>query len=268
MRQTALLLVLLLLPATALASITLVTEMDSQVVAAGDIVELGEASPGETLYLTVSSEHGQPNVGGEWTKLYIDQATLPEDWNASGSQEAKKTLTAQVIIPAEAELDAFKLRAVVEDEEGRLPEQDFYFWLFIKKNLIVSSINNPDKKIPVNQPVDYELKLINNSMAGHKLKITSSLAPLWFEGEEVELKPKESKTLALTVTPRVYGYREFTFYLTSEENGTLLNLIPARIDAQPVLTEKYATGLYGFPFFSLSLLPFYLVEGFLGQWLT
>ena len=115
--------------------------------------------------------------------------------------------------------------------------------------------------LSINQPVTYEITLINNSLAGHTVQVSSDLPLLWFEGQEITLKPKESKTLTLTVTPRVYGFRAFTFYLHSQENGRLLNLSPARIDAKPVLKEKYATGLYGFPFFTLSLVPYYLMEG-------
>ena len=63
------------------------------------------------------------------------------------------------------------------------------------------------------------------------------------------------------MTPRVYGYRNYSFYVNSQLNGNLVNLIPARIEALPVLKEKYATGLYGFPFFTVSLLPYYLLEG-------
>jgi hypothetical protein len=255
----SLLVIALLLP-LAWGSITIVTETDTQTVTSGDIIELGDASPGETLNLTISSDIGVDGVDVEWSKLEIDKSTLPEDWNAWDSSVGEKTLTAKIVIPTTAELDAFKFRALVTDEGSTLNEE-FSFWIFLKKNLIVSSINNLEKKVTVNQPAKYELTLINNSVAEHKVKVHSSLPLLWFEGRDVLLKANESQTLELEVTPRIYGFREFTFYVTSQENGQLLNLIPARIEAEPLLKEKYATGIYGFPFFTLSLLPYYLLEG-------
>ena len=66
----------------------------------------------------------------------------------------------------------------------------------------------------------------------------------------------------LNVNALAYGKRNFTITVSSLQNS-MQQAFPAELGIAPTLRGKYLASLFGFPFFSPSLLPYYLVNGFL-----
>ena len=67
----------------------------------------------------------------------------------------------------------------------------------------------------------------------------------------------------LEVSPGTAGFKEFKFYVDSMLFDKRFAELDAKMRALPSLQTKYTASLYAIPFFSLSLLPSYLLNAFL-----
>jgi hypothetical protein len=239
----------------------IVSESSKLVLQDGDVRSLGNAQPGETLHLTIASATGYE--GMEWEKLVIPQNELPPGFEAVDSPKGGKTLTARIKVPVDAPKDVFQFRATALARDNAVSPETVTLRLAVKEGLLLASLAQPVKETFINEPVEFELTLINSSIADHKVSIGSNLPALWLKGQEVTVKAGEEKKVKLEIIPRIDGPKDVYFRIDSLENGEALDLIKANLKVKPELKEKYGTGFYGFPFFTLSLLPYYLINSFI-----
>jgi len=71
--------------------------------------------------------------------------------------------------------------------------------------------------------------------------------------------------LVIAISPKNYGVKKFSFFTKSLLTEKVLSEISPRIEVKPSLKSKYGAALYGFPFFTPSLLPYYWFNSFIGQ---
>src|SRR3989344_3392827 len=241
----------------AFAEMSFVTETEKTTLLDNQTLEFGDIQRGETLELRLSSDAGNEN---EWTQLIVLTETLPLGWKAVNSEKEKKVLIAAVTVPLQASLDAyqFKVKAV-----SPLKSETVNARVILKEGLVSADISATVMQVTVNKETEFELTIFNKSNASHKVIVSSNLPVLWFKPVELTLKPKEIRKVSLKVTPRVYGFKSFQFQVKSAMNNELFALIPSQLVVEPTIKDKYSAGLYGFPFFTMSLFPFYLINSFL-----
>ncbi len=247
---------------TAFADFFLVSPFEKQVHSA-DTIELGSISPGETLELIFSNKSGKDFA---WNKAEIAKQ-LPENWKVFDSTPFAETMIVKVIIPSDQEETAQNLKINFLNFKDEKTNDSFNAILFVKKKLITASIVSLQKETKVNEPVDYLLSLSNDSIADHAIRISSTLPKYWFEDKIIVLKKKTSKDsvqeITLAVLPRAYGNKDFSFKISSELTGKEIDSFNARLKVNPTLKGKYAAALYGFPVFTPTLTPYYLINSFL-----
>ena len=201
-----------------------------------------------------------------WSKAEIAKQ-LPESWKVVDSTPFAETMILKLTIPAEQEETAQNLKINFLNFRDEKTNDSFSATLFVKKKLITASIMGLQKETRVNEPVDYILSLSNDSIADHTVRISSTLPKYWFEDRIIVLKKKTSKDsvqeIRLSVLPRAYGNKDFSFKISSELTGKEIDSFNARLKVNPTLKGKYAAALYGFPVFTPTLVPYYLINSFL-----
>ncbi len=255
-------LLLLLAAPFAAADVFLVSPFEKQI-AANDTIELGSAAPGETVELIFSTKSGKDFA---WSKAEIARQ-LPDKWIVSDSAPFAETLIVKITVPVDEQETAQNIKIILLNFNDEKKNESFNALLFVKKNLIKASVFALQKETKVGEPVEFEMQLSNDSIADHVVNISSTLPKFWFEDKRITLKKKTSvdsiQEIKLGVLPRSYGTRDFSFIVNSATNGKQLDKFDARLTVNPTLKGKYAVALYGFPVFTPTLFPYYLVNSFL-----
>ncbi|MBU1120938.1 hypothetical protein KJ660_03615, partial [Candidatus Micrarchaeota archaeon] len=137
----------------------------------------------------------------------------------------------------------------------------------VKNNLLFANIQNLKQSTVVGEPVSYTVTLFNQSIADHYVGISSTLPTYWMEKKEVLVEAGKMNSFEVKVSPRTVGgagnIKEFKFILTSKLNDSELEYFDSELTIQPTIKNKFSSTLYGFPFFSLTLLPYYLINSFI-----
>ncbi len=247
-----------------LALISVITETQKFSYQPNERHLLNAVQPGETFSFKISNDPGVSTVNTKWSQIIVEKDSLPKNWRAIDSEKNQKVFEVQVLVAKDAEANKeyeFKVKAV--DEKNLLESESIKIRIPVKKGLVSISLPETVKKTFVGEETTFNLTLVNNSIADHKLKVSSDLEKLWFEEKEFELKAGEKKEVQLKVNPRIYGLKQFKFKVESVSNGELIDLIPIELTVQPVLKKKFEAALTGLPVFSPSMLSFYLFNSFI-----
>lgn len=224
------------------------------------VFALGEMQPAETLELVVSRRTGEP--GTEWT--HISAPSLPTGWAVDSVEEEPATLILKLKTSARLEPNTYNLRITLSSATAHVAPERADLRIQVKRGLIDLAIGELSQTATVHQPVSYTLTANNKSIAVHRLRISSGLSAAWFMPVTIELKPMQTLTETLTITPLGDGMRGFKFLADSELHGERVAEFDAALDVKPTLASKYSAGLSGFPFFTFALAPFQALVSLLG----
>lgn len=224
-----------------------------------DSLKLGAIQPGETFELVVSRK----SLNRRWTEVSVNRNLLPVDW-VIDVQKFDQTFSLFFSIPKNSSEFSQNIKVSVSD--GSISES-FNALVNVKRNLISVGITELEKQTIVNDPVTLKLDLINESIAEHEIEIASSLPFYWFAKESLVLEPNSSIQKELVIFPRVYGLRIFNVFVNSSVNQERFADFRVELNVLPTLEGKYFASFTGFPLFAPSLLPFYLINGFLA-WIS
>ncbi|MFH1224451.1 MAG: hypothetical protein V1676_01480 [Candidatus Diapherotrites archaeon] len=245
---------LLMLLCAVSADIYMVSPVDS-VVVRDAVLELGSAEPGQNVEILLSSKSGYETP---WSTASITD--VPAGWDAKGSVGGGKTLGVNVGIPETAAQNAYNLTIELSNPEAKLPAERFSARLYVQKGLLRASVVQQPSQLLVGEPIPYHITINNDSIARHRVLLNSTLSEQWFRSGEYLLEPKQAVEKTVYVTPRVYGRVSYSIALTSLVNGSGIAKTDSKLDIMPTLKSKYSAALYGFPFFTATLLPYYAVN--------
>lgn len=221
-------------------------------------LELGQMAVGETLRVVLQRKSG---LGFEWDSIEIDAQALPPGWRPS-MKTTDKTLVAEISVPADAEETIQRISFTVRSSAQPFSQESFFGYLTVKKNLLEASMEKLKQNSMVGENSTFRLLLNNGSISSQKVIVHSSLPDYWFEPKTVELLPKQTVDLNLEIHPYSYGKRQFSFTVSSALNS-FEKSFAAELDVFSTLKGKVSSALFGFPFFTISLLPQFLVNAFL-----
>jgi len=256
-KRLLVILCLLLLAGSAFATIYLIEPVDRRF-SNNDEISFGKIARGETLKVIIKEKS---DLADEWASLDVDSRLLPSGWTVE-SIETDETLIAKVTIPRDAEISTQRIKFTAKNPSGEIFDETFFANVSVLDSLLTASIENLNKDALMGDETSFNLVLNNDSIAEHFLKIESTLPGYWFSSQTVTLKPHETRAVELPVSPLSYGEKPFFFNLSSSLNSKQFSF-PANLSVKPTLVGMYQASIFGFPFFSPSMLPFYLVNGFL-----
>ncbi len=219
------------------------------------VLTIGEMQPGETLELLIDRDAGN----FEWNSLTVEnESSFPQlDFSV---EKTFQTISLFITVPKTFSQDVFNFKIVLLSEPF---EESFNARLSVKENLLSSSLLEKSTSSVIGQKTKYDLRIVNSSSASHKIRVSSSLPVYWFEPFETELKGKEEKSFELEVVPVVHGLRAFDFFVDSQTINERMAVLNADVKVYPTLRGKLITAFNGFPIFSPSLLPHYLINSFI-----
>ena len=261
-RYLGLLLVLLALLSSANATITIASPVE-RTAPDGDVVILGQVQPGETFDLIVS----RYSVGVS-NKAWDDFVfSWPAGWKSVvvAQPNNPNTIWYQISVPQEAIAGTVNVPVQSTPLQSN-PAEQITLVVKISDSLVQADVDNLRQQTVVDQPVSFRARVRNNSMAKTDLMIYSNLSTLWYRPTTVQLPPNSEQEVILTVKPGAYGVKPVQFSV-ERTNTRVRERIIAQFDGElvvtPTLKSKFTSALSGFPFFTPSLSPYYLINGFL-----
>ncbi len=241
----------------AYAAIFLVEPVDTKL-QSGQSVALGSIAKGETLRLITRKKSELP---AQWDSISVNREMLPEGWGFE-EIETDKTMIALLSTPSNALVSTQRIQFTLSSKSQPAFAETFYADLSVRDNLLTVTIENLNQGVVVGETAQFKLIASNDSIAEHNIAIASDLPSYWFEPMSVRAEPHSTLAVDLNVNALVYGERSFRFTVSSLHNDSAFNF-PALLSVSPTLRGKYVSALFGFPFFSPGLLPYYLLNGFL-----
>lgn len=224
----------------------------------GGSLELGNIAAGETLELIIQKKSG---LGFDWSRIIVDEAALPAGW-AAISIATDKTLVAQISLPADASQSIQRIPFSLESDAMPFSNENFSAYISVKENLMNVSIDGLKQEAMVEGQTFFRLVANNESIAEHALHITSTLPEYWFEPLDLVVGPKQTLDFNLMVVPKNYGPRAFFFTVNSSMND-FSQSFAAELNVYSTLRGKFTSSILGMPFFTLSLFPQLILNGFL-----
>ncbi len=221
----------------------------------GNSIELGRISPGQSFELIVFDERfDSVSVEGQFSS-----------W-AEESVFQGKNISVVLTVPENASFGTKKISFSAFNSVS-MEAESFDVLVNVQNDLWSVNISNLQNQTQVNFPAEYFLVFSNESIGQQKILVFSNLPSYWFESKTFIVEPKSVLKESVFVYPKHYGKRQFTFSfesLFSDEKKEFLSVL----SVESSLSSKYSASLYGFPFFTPSLFPFYLIESFIGFFLN
>ncbi|MCX8189661.1 MAG: hypothetical protein N3F05_00305 [Candidatus Diapherotrites archaeon] len=221
------------------------------------LYEAKYAQPGENVVFIFDRK--SPN--SHW-----DYITVKSAW-PNNAQVIDKTIRLVLTVPLHEKIPTVNNTEITLKDGQTGVEESFNLAVYVRNDLIKAGLNVSHIDCNVNSGPEFELVITNESLAEHTVEITSSLPETWFSTQRISLAPKSSKTITLKVNAFTPGYKRFTFTTKSALSGTIFSQAEATMKVAPALGAKYTTAIYSMPFFSISLLPGYLLNSLLGSFL-
>ncbi|MFH1895556.1 MAG: hypothetical protein ABIJ74_03205 [archaeon] len=212
----------------------------------GSPVELGSVSPGQTFELIVFDERFDS----------IELQGKFSDWPHE-TEFYEKNTAIRITVPKEISLGTKSISFKAFDSKNESLEQSFNAVLNVRKDLWSVNVSDLVQETRVDVPAKFDLTFSNESIAGQKIIVFSSLPSFWLNQKTFVLEPKSVSKQLVVVNPRHYGQREFDFVFDAPDSSEQKKF-RARLLIESSLSSKYSSPAFGFPFFTPSLYSFYL----------
>lgn len=225
----------------------------------GGFFDAGFVAPGQTFDLVFSDNSG---YDFEWDSFSL--STLPIGWQLVSTQRTDTSLVARVKVPASARSSLYTIVASFSSALQPGASESANVRVIVKKNLLDASIvrRSSDERFFVGGKAIYTLTLSNSSIAPETIRVSSNLPGNWFSGKSIVIKPGSVQGLELEVVPNASGKVPFTFQVVAGEDNLIIQTFSSELNVRPTLRGKFGSAMSGFPFFTISLLPFQLFDSF------
>lgn len=252
---------LLVLPFS-LATVTLVSPVSKQLEDYSSF-RVGSLAPGESLELIVAKKTGS---GTLFDSVSLDPASVPAGWTVSSSESFAESLGLKIVVsPSETER-IVSLKLVLSQNGSAAQSVNLLF--VIRNNLSRFEIVSDQSEILVGETASYQVRGVNESLAGHSFELRSSLSSSEFAPIPVSLGPANSDgsivSIPVLVHPKSYGVRDFSFEFVSNLNQKTVSVSNESLLVKPTLAGKFESGLFGLPVLLPTLNAFYFFNALVG----
>jgi hypothetical protein len=225
-----------------------------------ETMDVGRIMPGENVEIIFNKNSGYgKNV--DWTQARIQNMHNNEGFVTLNSGVGTDSLIMNIqsnMLTREGVYD-FPLEMIGNNDE--LLNETYVLRVTIQKNLVNASLIANQLSGGVNEPSTFTVLLVNDSSAPTQISVIPALPQIWAKEQIVNMAPHSFKEVSLNVTPRFAGPKTFDIRMV-KENGETITTLKGTIVANPTLKDRYGAGLYGFPFFTISLVANYLANAF------
>ncbi len=251
--------ILLAFSATALAGVAMLYP-EKAALNAGETVQVGNVSRGETFDLAFSDNSGG---GFAWDSISIAPNYLPPGWEVVSTSVNDASLTAKVRVPNYANPGNYPLQVSLSNAANSKKEAVTVAITLKENTLDVSFARGTGNVANAGEKVLYKAIATNNSIAPETVKLSANLPSTWFSEKTLELKPNTTQEIELAVTPFASGKHDFAFTAYSIQKASVVKSFSSELVVRPTLKGKLSSMFSGFPFFTFTLLPFQLLDSYL-----
>ena len=242
----------------AAAGIEMVYPLNSSI-QGGSSVQAGSVSPGQQFELGFSDNSG---YGFEWDSVKADSSSLPSGWAVVSSEATDSSLSVKFRVPENAVRNYYNIKLAFSNSGKPNVEEFFTAVIVVKENLLDVSFakKSPSVFSVVGESVPYRAVLSNSSIAPHVVRVSSTLPQNWFAERAFEVGPNSVIEAELSVNPKSYGQRPFSFTAASLQENAVVETFSSELNVRPTLKGKFGAPFSGFPFYTFTLLPFQLAD--------
>ncbi len=261
LNKLAILLIFIFLLSLASADVLVVSPVEKRLLN-DERLELGSISPGETLIIGINSDTGY-STRQKWSRAEFVAENLPENWQYTNSKYLADVFTLQLGIPEDAEKGPYNIKIRLTDAKRNNPDEFIQLLFYVEDALLTTDISDLRQDVIVGKEAKFKLTIINDSIAEHEILIASSLPGYWFAEQEITAKPKSILTKTLKINPKIYGAKQFDFYVVSKRTNAKIATFNAQLNVFPTPPSKFAAGFNGLAFFTPNALVSYFINAFI-----
>jgi hypothetical protein len=224
------------------------------------VLDMGRLSPGEKVDVIFNKNAGYgKNV--DWKQARITNAHSVQGFVTRNSDEGTDSLIARVETSVLTPPGTYDFPVELVGVEGELINENYTLRITIQNDLLNGSLSVNQLSGGVNEPSTFTVLLVNDSSAPAHVEVIPALPQIWAHARSTTIEPHSFVEVPIVVTPRFAGPKTFDIRIV-QDNGETLSTLKGTIVANPTMQDRYAAGLYGFPFFTISLVANYLVNAF------
>lgn len=224
------------------------------------VLDMGRLSPGERVDVIFNKNAGYgKNV--EWKQALLTNAHSAQGFVTHNSDTGTDSLIARVETSTLTPPGTYDFPIELVGVEGELINEHYTLRVTIQNDLLNGSLSVNQLSGGVNEPSTFTVLLVNDSSAPAHVEVIPALPQIWAQARSTTIEPHSFVEVPIVVTPRFAGPKTFDIRLT-RDNGENVSVLKGTIVANPTMQDRYAAGLYGFPFFTISLVANYLVNAF------
>ncbi len=229
--------------------------------APGKLIDVGSIQPGEEMELIFSTDAGYGKEA-KWLQARYERTPYGELIQTHNSEVGTESLITRIYVSTLLPPGEYRIPITFSGELGVLENEKYMIRFMVARELFSATLQNPRVEGKLNEPLTYEMTLVNDSSASVTARIEPTLPNSWSEGKTTTIKPHSFQNISIQVIPRFAGPKNFEIHVTNTQNLERYSSLRATLTANASLKDQYAGGLYGFPFFTISLLANYLANAF------
>lgn len=227
----------------------------------GKIIDAGGLQPGESMELIFSTDSGYGN-DAKWVQAVFGSNPYGEIIQIQSSEAGTRSLITRISTSTLLPPGTYRLPLTLRGTPGELEDETYHVQFIVAQKLFSATLLNPRVEGNLNETLRYDVTLVNDSSATVEVRVEPSLPPTWSNNAVVTIKPHSFKGVQLPVTPRFAGPKGFDIHITNARTGQSYDVLHANLIAHASIKDHYSAGLYGFPFFTISLVANYLSNAF------
>lgn len=226
-----------------------------------ETIDIGRISPGESVDVIFNKNAGY-GKDIEWKQARISNTHMVYGFVTRDSEVGTDSLITHVQTSSITPEGVYDFSLELVGEENVLVNETYTLRVTVQKKLLNGSLSANQLSGGVNEPSTFTVLVVNDSSAPARVEVTPALPQIWASARTTTIEAHSFVEVPITVTPRFAGPKTFDIKLTNLDSGETVSTLKGTIVANPTLKDRYAAGLYGFPFFSISLVANYLVNAF------
>lgn len=227
----------------------------------GKIIDVGGVQPGESMQLIFSTDSGYGN-NAKWVQAVFGTNPYGEIIQAQSSEAGTRSLITRISTSTLLPPGTYRLPLTLRGTPGQLENETYQVQFTVAQKLFSATLMDPRVEGKLNETLKYNLTLVNDSSAEVTVRVEPSLPTTWSNGITTTIKPHSFKSVEMLVTPRFAGPKGFDIQVTNTRTGQRYEMLHANLVAHASIKDHYSAGLYGFPFFTISLVANYLSNAF------
>jgi len=271
-KATAAIALLLVLAPSVFAAYANALEPVKKTVYPGEMMMVGKAGPGQTVYLVV----GRETDGGNCPNNYcpdgwdtIVATDIPFGWEVEPSPMQETPMKMKIKIAPDAEEGEYNLTLAIVDEGNynELNNMTVYAIVQVTRDVFEISVEPTRVETGVGQPAIYYIKIRNTGAASDpfEVRVKEGDLPAWTFKKTALVNYGSERLIPYEVVLNEEGERVFTIEVTSLSSKQIKKEMSVVVDSRSNIISDWKATTHGLLIFPIIEQPIYAIVGLLSK---